>query len=156
MQENSTDTWAMLGLVYLSFSSYDALLDFIYMRASGTSIQNFAADFGKETTGVKLKKLRALATNDNFFKKLLDEAESIFSDSKRNTFAHGRVFTKPDGGVKIVNPRTYPISGSDVVDLLFPELSLFAVKLSQRIEHFQNLASITDEELVKFVESITA
>ena len=155
--DHSDRTWALYGLLHVLFSSFESLLDYQYVKHTQIPLEDFPHAFGKKTLGNKIGALTELANSYPSLTDTATKAKALFADSKRNTFAHGRIFTSENrGGVKAVNARTYPVSPDDVVDMTLPQFTDFCGELSQAIHCFQIEIGVSEEELVTFVRKMTA
>jgi hypothetical protein len=155
--DHSERTWALYGLLHVTFSGFESLLDYQFVNHTQTPLEEFPKEFGRKTIGGKISALRALVSTHPSLADTVMKAEALFADSKRNTFAHGRIFTSENaGGVKAVNARTYPVSPEDVVDMTRTQFSDFCIVLSKAVHSFQVELGISEEALVTFVRKVTS
>lgn len=150
-------TWAHLGLLQVVFSGFESLLDYQFVKHTNTPLESFPEKFGCKTLGRKIGLLKDLAKTHPGLALTATKAEILFSDSNRNTFAHGRYFTsKTAGGVKAVNVKTYPVSKDDVVDLTRDEFADFVKEFSLAVHAFQVEIGVQEDDLIEFTTKLTS
>lgn len=155
--DHSERTWALYGLLHVTFSGFESLLDYQFVHHTQTPLEEFPKEFGRKTIGAKILTLKALLSAHPSLADTVTKAEALFADSKRNTFAHGRIFTsKNAGGVKAVNARTYPVLPEDIVDLTQAQFIDFCSSLSKAVHDFQVELGISEEALNTFVHKVTS